>query len=76
MDTKLTVENGIFFRWIFFAGFAEISASFFSVLIFLAAGFSSLGSLAIPSLVRFDFRTDEATTISPEVLELQGTFSS
>ena len=29
MDAKRAVENGIFFQWIFFEGFAEKSSSFF-----------------------------------------------
>jgi len=76
MDAKPAVENGIFFRWIFFGGFAETFSSFFSVLIVLGAGFSSSGSLAFPSLVPFDFGTDEAAPTPPEVLALQGSFSS
>jgi hypothetical protein len=45
-------------------------------LIFLRAGFSSSGSLAFLPLVPFDFGTNEASPTSPEVLELQETFSS
>jgi len=76
MDAKLTVWNGIFFPWIFFEGFAENSSSFFSGLSFVAAGFSSGGSLRFPIVVPFEFGTDEAAQKPTQVLELQGTFSS
>jgi hypothetical protein len=76
MDAKRAVEKGIFFLWIFFEGFAENSSSFFAFLIFLGVGFSSSGSLAFPLLIPFDFGTDEAATAPPEVLALQGPFSS
>jgi len=41
MDAKLTVGNGIFFWWIFFEQFAEISSSFFAGLALLQFGFLS-----------------------------------
>jgi hypothetical protein len=76
MDAKRAIWNGIFFAWIFFESFAEISSSFFVVLSLLPAGFSSVGSAGFPILVPFDVRTDEAAQTSTQVLELQGTFSS
>jgi hypothetical protein len=76
MDAKLTVRKGIFFCWIFFERFAEISSSFFVVLSLLPVGFSSVGSPAFPILVPFDVGTDETAQTSTQVLELQGTFSS
>jgi hypothetical protein len=45
-------------------------------LIFLRAGFFPFGSLAFLPLIPFDFGTNEASPLSPEMLELQGTFSS
>jgi hypothetical protein len=76
MDAKRAVENGIFFRWIFFDTFAENSSSFFSGLTFLASGFSSVLWLRFPILVPFRFGTNEAAATPTQVLALQGNFSS
>jgi hypothetical protein len=35
MDAKRAVENGIFFRWIFFEKLAENSSTFFAPLVLL-----------------------------------------
>jgi hypothetical protein len=76
MDTKLTVWNGSSSSWIFFARFAENSSSFFSGLNLFPGGFSSVAMCGFRVMVPVVFGTDEAAQSPPEVLALQGTFSS
>jgi len=68
--------GGIFFHWIFFDRFAEVSSSFFSALTVLAAGISSPVSPFSDAGFLFILESDEAAATPPQVFGLQGTFSS
>jgi len=70
------LSKWIFFAAVFFPQFTNNFSSFFSVLIFLPGGFSSLLPLFFGTVVLLVWEPNENSEGSMQMSELQGTFSS